>query len=47
MLSTQVLLFKYNKDLSSSKSSLPVHCVLIIDCEPSFAERPDRKEPVE
>lgn len=34
-------------DLSSSKSSLPVPCVLIIDCEPSFAERPDRKESVE
>lgn len=47
MLSTQVLLFKHNKDLSSSQSSLPVLCVLIIDREPSFAERPDRKESVE
>ena len=47
MLSTQVLLYKHNKDLSSSQSSLPVLCVLIIDREPSFAERPDRKESVE
>ena len=47
MLSTQVLLFKHNKDLSISQSSLPVLCVLIIDREPSFAERPDRKESVE
>lgn len=47
MLSTQVLLFKHNKDLSISQSSLRVLCVLIIDCEPSFAERPDRKESVE
>ena len=47
MLSTQVLLCKHNMDLSSSKSSLPVPYVLIIDCEPSFAERPDRKESVE
>lgn len=47
MLSTEVLLCKHNKDLSSSQSSLPVLCVLIIDREPSFAERPDRKESVE
>lgn len=47
MLSTQALLCKHNMDLSSSKSSLPVPYVLIIDCEPSFAERPDRKESVE
>ena len=39
--------FKLLEVNCSSQSSLPVRCVLITDCEPSFAERPDRKESVE